>query len=130
MIMVTKMESSQWRAVAVPWAWNARRMGCDVDRRGGSVVLRDGHLAWHGLGRVCTTWMGWMGDAGYYSPTQRIEEIPDHSGSRGLAKGMPGLEVDDGEASLSCGRVRGASAPFIGRGWGAERESRTETRKD
>lgn len=74
--------------------------------------------------------MGWTGGAGYYSPTQRIEEIPDHSGPQGLAKGMPGLEVDDGEASLSCGRVRGASAPFIGRGWGAGRESRTKTGRD
>jgi hypothetical protein len=39
MVIVSTMESSQCRAVAVPWAWNARRMGCEVDSRGGSVVL-------------------------------------------------------------------------------------------
>lgn len=42
MVMVRTMESSQWRAVAVPWAWKARRMGCEVSSRGGSVVLEMG----------------------------------------------------------------------------------------
>lgn len=37
-----------------------------------------------------------------YSPTQRIEEIPDHSGSRCLSTGMPKVEVDD-ETSVSGG---------------------------
>jgi len=39
MVMVRTMESSQCRAVAVPWAWNARRRGCEGASRGGSVVL-------------------------------------------------------------------------------------------
>lgn len=39
--MVRRMESSQCRAVAAPWAWKARRMGWEGDSRGGSVVLRE-----------------------------------------------------------------------------------------
>lgn len=59
-----------------------------------------------------------------YSPTQRIEEIPDHSGSRCRSKGMPGLEVDEASAAAEglrrtlrrrrCVRVWGRS--FICRG--------------
>lgn len=38
-MIVTTIESNQWRAVADPCAWNARRMGWEVESRGGSVVL-------------------------------------------------------------------------------------------
>lgn len=41
--MVRTSESSQCRAVAVPCAWKARRSGCEVDSRGGSVVALIGY---------------------------------------------------------------------------------------
>jgi hypothetical protein len=39
MMMVTTSDSSQCCAVAVPWAWKARRIGCEGESLGGSVVL-------------------------------------------------------------------------------------------
>jgi hypothetical protein len=37
--MVRTSDNSQCCAVAVPWAWKARRMGCEGESLGGSVVL-------------------------------------------------------------------------------------------
>lgn len=110
MMMVRKMDRSQWRAVAVPWASNARRMGCEVDSRGGSVVLPSGGLSMASPGRsggggrereeaeeeAEEEQEGGGGRAN--SPTQRIEKIPDHSGSRSLSKGMRGLQEDEASA--------------------------------
>jgi hypothetical protein len=50
MLMVRTSDSSQCCAVAVPWAWKARRIGCEGESLGGSVVLL--LLSWclYGLG--------------------------------------------------------------------------------
>lgn len=78
MLMVRTSDSSQCRAVAVPWAWKARRMGCEGESLGGSVVLL--LLSWlplctRGLRvlrvRSCAYSLGDL-------PSQRIKEIPDH----------------------------------------------------
>lgn len=78
--MVTPMESSQWRAVASPWAWNARRRGWVLDNRGGSVVLRAEVCEYgtHMRGRS----QGIRVHGECDSPAKRIEDVPDHSALR------------------------------------------------
>jgi hypothetical protein len=68
MVMVSTSESSQCCAVAVPWAWKARRRGCAGESRGGSVVLQRPvqHMRSRRRGRM-------------HSPPQRVQDVPNHA---------------------------------------------------
>lgn len=66
---------------------------------------------------TCGLWDGTEGAREQYSPTERVQEIPDHARSTG-ARGQ-GVGSMDGSAvySLSCGgAAAGGSAMYIGRG--------------
>lgn len=114
-----------------------------VPRRGRAVGLEgaaDGVLgreAWR-VGRSARSRSACepAGSVNSHSPSQRIEEVPDHPGPRSLTGGMPGLGVDGAQQALSvcdaleggcAGEEREAAQSSVGQARGTTGKARLET---